>query len=454
MMVDSPEIGLYQTAPSQKVREPGEYALHPHLHLPLGLEAINIGSVDLVHLDVDYEHQLGDSTMKRFAYTDVSAKITSFKYDSTEFNDPSGPLFYSKDIRIDLGKYRQVSRDSLFTFSFKNAVVSTGDSSLSFDSVMMIPKYDKEAFGKKTGCQRDWTEVIIPGIRVSEIDFKHLAENQKFHAGEVTIRNMQLTDYKDKRLPQRQNHFPRLPQELIRGISFGVSIDTFRLADSKAVYMEQHGDLPGILNIDGIQLIATGITNDSSEWKNKGPLKIDASCYLMGKGHVSASFRLPLDEPNDTFEFHGNMGRLALENINPIITPILKVKILSGTLDTLKIDYVNANIWHSTGILQTGFSGVQVNLHTGDQSGGKKWITGLVQFVVNEAIPEDRNPRVLLDRRGFIYCERDSSKSFLNYVWKSVFSGLKSSVGFNKPEQRKLKKEFKEENRRQNNRKF
>jgi len=37
-----------------------------------------------------------------------------------------------------------------------------------------------------------------------------------------------------------------------------------------------------------------------------------------------------------------------------------------------------------------------------------------------------------------IYFERDQSKGFFNFLWKSVLSGLKSTMGFNSKEQKEM----------------
>jgi hypothetical protein len=43
-----------------------------------------------------------------------------------------------------------------------------------------------------------------------------------------------------------------------------------------------------------------------------------------------------------------------------------------------------------------------------------------------------------------IYFERDTHKSIFNFLWKSIFSGIKSTIGVNKDEQKEMKKEQKE----------
>jgi len=41
---------------------------------------------------------------------------------------------------------------------------------------------------------------------------------------------------------------------------------------------------------------------------------------------------------------------------------------------------------------------------------------------------------------GMIYFERDTHKSIFNFLWKSIFSGIKSTIGVNKGEQKQNEK--------------
>jgi hypothetical protein len=49
-------------------------------------------------------------------------------------------------------------------------------------------------------------------------------------------------------------------------------------------------------------------------------------------------------------------------------------------------------------------------------------------------------------RKGIIYFKRDKNKGFFNYVWKSTWSGLKSSVGINTKQQREIKRTQRKDN--------
>ena len=69
------------------------------------------------------------------------------------------------------------------------------------------------------------------------------------------------------------------------------------------------------------------------------------------------------------------------------------------------------------------------------------------RFLINDIIIHKNNPRFARSPRiGQVYFERDREKAILNYVWKSLLSGMLSSVGINTKEQRQERREMKKIN--------
>jgi hypothetical protein len=74
----------------------------------------------------------------------------------------------------------------------------------------------------------------------------------------------------------------------------------------------------------------------------------------------------------------------------------------------------------------------------------KNVLTPLVSFMINDLVVKSNNPRFARKPRvGEVYFKRDTRKSIVNYVWKSVLSGLMSTMGFNNKAQRQDRKENK-----------
>jgi hypothetical protein len=65
----------------------------------------------------------------------------------------------------------------------------------------------------------------------------------------------------------------------------------------------------------------------------------------------------------------------------------------------------------------------------------KKLKNEVITDIANVLLPDDNPAYNGKLKKGIIYFQRDTTKGFLNYVWKSTLSGVKSSMGFNSQEQ-------------------
>jgi len=66
-------------------------------------------------------------------------------------------------------------------------------------------------------------------------------------------------------------------------------------------------------------------------------------------------------------------------------------------------------------------------------------LTEVVNLLLSDSNPNEDGKM----KHGVIYFERDPSKGFFNFVWKSILSGIKSSVGVNSKTQKEIIKKAK-----------
>jgi hypothetical protein len=78
--------------------------------------------------------------------------------------------------------------------------------------------------------------------------------------------------------------------------------------------------------------------------------------------------------------------------------------------------------------------------------------TGVINFAANDLIVNNDNPTKSGKlKTGAIYFERKKESSIFNFLWKSIFSGLKSTMGFNSDVQKSMIKEEKQEQKAKQN---
>jgi hypothetical protein len=233
-----------------------------------------------------------------------------------------------------------------------------------------------------------------------------------------------------------------MPQQMIRRITFPVCVDTILIDGAQAAYEEQTGPEPGRLFFDNMDVRVTGFSTLKSGATSSSTrsLNVNGTAFLMGKSKVEADFWFPLDHPRDSFTLRATIGMLDLRDLNPMLTKLLPVSISRGVAEKTTIRHLHANDSLARGFMDVKFYGLKIRLDDTEPGTANKIEKALLTGVANYLLP-DNNPR---DdgrmRTGVIYFQRDKSKGFFNFVWKSTLSGIKSSAGFNSKIQRQIRR--------------
>jgi hypothetical protein len=238
-----------------------------------------------------------------------------------------------------------------------------------------------------------------------------------------------------------------LPQQLLRDLKLPVNIDSVELNYGVVTYSEQTGETPGIVFFDRMHALATHITNDTATYHHGLTMTLEGSAWLMGKALLEASFHFPLSYAKDTFDFSAKIGELDLTDLNSIVVPLAPLKIKSGTEKKTIIQNVSANNDYASGSLEVYYNDLKIDFRRTESNFFKKWKSDLLTFVASDIVLPANNPgRDGKVKKGIVYWERNKNKGIFNYIWKSTWSGLKSSVGLNTKQQREIKRAEKKGN--------
>ena len=68
----------------------------------------------------------------------------------------------------------------------------------------------------------------------------------------------------------------------------------------------------------------------------------------------------------------------------------------------------------------------------------------MANLLLNDILIKSNNPGFLgKTRTGEVYFKHNTQKSIVYYTWKSILSGIMSTMGYNNKEQRQEKRAFK-----------
>jgi hypothetical protein len=349
-------------------------------------------------------------------------------------------IFNSDDIRVALKRLAIKTKDGMYTIQIGEVGFSTQENHLWVKEFRLKPEYSNHDFSRKLGYQMDRMDVSIKKLDLFRMDFRRLIIYQQIIAGHVLVDGLSVDDYRDKRVPMRTGFFPLLPQQALMKSKMYIRLDSVEMNNGYIKYSEQTGNEPGFIFFDKATALATNVTNDTSLLPPPKAMKAEGTLYLMGKGKLKATIEFLLGSKNDQFIFSGTLDQFDMTLVNPMLTKLAPARVTSGTITKLIIPPVKADNDKAIGMVKLYYKNLTIDMESKKKDDWSKVKSGVLGWAANVYVKNSNPMPNGKFRDGVIYFERDKQKSLFNFLWKSAFFGLKSTMGINSEKQKEIKK--------------
>jgi hypothetical protein len=162
----------------------------------------------------------------------------------------------------------------------------------------------------------------------------------------------------------------------------------------------------------------------------------------MGEGLLKVKINFNLTDPGAQFNYSGSMAKMNTRPLNKLLRSMAMVEIKSGTIDKAVFS-VNGGYRSATGTFEFHYTDLKVSVLEKKEETGRFKKKGLVSLITNALLIIDNNPSpgspLRVVRATF---SRPEQASFFNLMWKTIFEGIKSSVGFTYEREQELQKSF------------
>lgn len=433
------EIDIFKTK-----NKPGEKKARKQqriqITLPPAIESLKLDAIRLMKGSLRIHDHRGD-TVKEIFFPSITFEADNIYADHS--GKPETRLFNADDIRLTVAGYSMNTANGMNSISLGELSMSTAKSELKLKNFILKPLLDRKEYAKKARFQTDRMDITVDAITLSELKFDTAILTGRILAKRIAVNGLQIDDFRDQSWPRKPGLRPPLPQDLIPLIPVPFYIDTVSVENSKAAYSEQKAAGPGKVFFTELCGKIYPLTNDSIMLQQSYTMHLDGSALLMGKGKLKASFSFKVPDKNSNFSLYASVGPMELREFNQVVGPLAGIEITSGKLERMEIPNISFTNYQSTGILKFYYSNLKIKLLKKDNSDWSGIKSSVLGFAANTYVSSD-NPRANGKfNEGIIRFQRDTEKSIFNYLWKSIFTGLKSTVGINSKEQKEIKKERK-----------
>jgi hypothetical protein len=442
-LIENPEVKLILPDSANKVvktvREEKVQKKGGRLLTKINLEKISLsgGSFQLIHNQVILAKS-----------TDINLLVQSISLASNNKEEPIGYTY--GDISLNLSDIELYSETGLYDMSLGGFSFTKSDSTLVLNGFRMIPKFDKKEFSGKLKFQGDRFDVKIGEVNIGRVGIEKFLAGGTLEITSVTIDSLDADIYRDKNVAFNFNRFPPFYNESFLKIPIPVYIDTLLITSSKILYGELAEGRPvaGTILLENLNIQSYDLTNQVAEDTIDHVMKLNVQALVMGEGTLNVELKLPLEGNLHDFECSGSVGSMQLSPLNDMLEPAINMKFNGGKVNRMTFNFA-ANDKTSKGWMEFLYQDLDVALMKKDPE--KEW--GLVSTLAN-TMTLSNNPapgkNLKIVEIGF---ERDKNKGIINYVWKTIQSGMIHTILPIKKYQINRKKDMKEQDQGKNSEK-
>ena len=382
---------------------------------------IRIGSLLFNRTDLNIQ---STSTAQSFKVIEGNLKVSGLLVEKHDTLSPD----IVKQFDFEAKELASVSADSMYTFTGMGIICSADANTLTADKLNIQPNYKDYDFTSRYKFQTNRFDAGFSNIFIQGFKALDFFRTGSLISSYIEIGKLDLKIFRDKRKEFRHVKKPAF-QDMIYNYPGQIRIDSIGLLNGNIVFTV-HADKanePGQISFNKISAGIYKITNDSIYKTKSGYLELRGNALLMGKGRVNVFLKGRIFDNNNTFSLNGTLSDMDADELNPILEKNAFIYATSGKIDKMNFSFT-ANNNKSTGKMTLLYHGLDItikNKHTDDTTALRE---KLISFFANEKIIYSNPMPGKEVREGTIDYERDPERFLFSYCFKSILSGIKSSL--------------------------
>jgi hypothetical protein len=383
--------------------------------------SLGIGRMLFDKLNLEMED---DSTGKTYSVKEGMLKVYDLQVGKLDTLLP-GTL---KLFDFKAGEVILVSSDKMYSYVIKGISYPANLNTLFIDSLFIRPGYKNYDFTSRYAFQTNRIEAGFSGIYIHGIEYDGDFRSMRLKSPYIEIGQMDMKVFRDKRKEFHHLNKPAF-QDLLYDFPHPFMIDSIILMKGNVAFTV-HGEEanePGTIRFNEIQARLYKLTNDTIYKSEKAFLEIKANALLMGKGKLAVHLKERIFDSRNTFSLEGTLSGMEASALNPILEKNAFIYATSGRIDAMSFSFTADN-YRSKGKMIMLYHGLEIavkNKQTDDTTALRE---RFVSYIANRRIPNSNPVPGKEVREGTIDYIRNPERSVLHYCFRSVLSGITSTL--------------------------
>lgn len=329
------------------------------------------------------------------------------------------------DVRLYISDINLNPESSLYEVKLGKFALNRSDSTIILERLKVTPLYDKVEFSKKLAHQDDRIDLNIHRFTISHVGFERWLNGQPLEISKALIDSLYADIYRDRNVAMDPTRFPPYYNELFLKMNFPILVDTLSVVNSTILYGElAEGDQKaGEITLRDFSLNTYGLSDQVADIPQPHDMRIFLNAKVMGEGTMKVELALPLTGNLHDFSCTGSIGAMKLSPLNDMMGPSMNMNFKDGKVTRMTFDFT-ANDNNSNGWMEFLYKGLDVSLLSNDQTRIKKFLSKLFNTMTLTDNPAPGKDLVTVE----IGYERDKNKGIINYMWKTLQSGMTRTI--------------------------
>jgi hypothetical protein len=385
----------------------------------VAVDGMNLKSTNVIIIDTS------NSKEKPFILNDVQFAVS--KVNNVTDGSKISDIISNAAWQLSVKSFSFSTKDKLYDINITGVQLDNVKQTIDVGSANVQPRLSEAQFVKQSIHQRDRFDFTFDNINLQGVNFKKFINDNIIEISSGSLQPI-IKVYNDRTLPpDTSSKVSKYPNQQLVKLNFPFYIKELKVKNGYVSYNEKSKQSlkAGTVFFSNINATLTNITNIDERVKANEILTLKATALFMGAGKLVSQWKLPLNLADTSVIITGSLGAMNTAVLNPLVEPLGMVSIKSGNINRL-IFTIHGGNYRSTGKILFLYNDLHIKVLKKDKENNLK-SKNLESIIADAAIKSD-NPLKGENRTGAINYSRDTTKSFFNFLWKSVFAGVKKTV--------------------------
>ncbi len=439
IVFEQPNIQMFNKQFNFNDSLPPKPRISPYAYISKFLKSLQIQEIYFQNASVKYINNNAEIP-EVDSISKLNVKLKDWLIDPQSATD-SSRIYLFKDVHIGLDDYRFATADSLYYVNVKQLDFALKAGLLHIKQFSLEPRYSTFVFGALAGFSRDRYIVKLNDLQVHGINLPAYISKRHFLARYVQISDGLVQVENDNRFPNKTNDKTgRFPHQLLQALKVKIGVDSIAVNNIDVSYGEFDRDSQqsGKITFEKTK----GVLRQVGNMGTNPLMEAQLESYVMGQGKLLVNFIFDRLDPKGAFTYQGILTNLDGRTLNQLIKPLGMLQVNRGEIKELTFD-IKANADKATGSLNFKYNDLSVALMKKEAGNDRLVRQRFLSFLANNLVIYSDNPNHNGKfTRAQINFKRKRTASFFNFIWKSLFQGVKISVGISPAKELEIQRQI------------